>query len=51
MYLREPAGPRISESKGYVFSLLLALIGTFWIGVLPQGFFNWAMQAAAALLP
>jgi len=51
MYLREPAGPKISESKGYVLSLLLALIGTFWIGVLPDGFFNWAMQAAAALLP
>jgi F420H2 dehydrogenase subunit N len=51
MYLREPAGPKISESKGYVLSLLLALIATFWIGVLPDGFFNWAMQAAAALLP
>ncbi|MDM7935755.1 MAG: NADH-quinone oxidoreductase subunit N [Methanothrix sp.] len=51
MYLKEPAGPRISEPRGYVLALVLTLIGVFWIGVFPQGFIDWALQAAAVLLP
>jgi NADH-quinone oxidoreductase subunit N len=51
MYLKEPAGPKISEPKGYVAALVLALIAVVWIGVFPQGFIDWALQAAAVLLP
>jgi proton-translocating NADH-quinone oxidoreductase chain N len=51
MYLKEPAGPKIAESKGYVAALVLTLIGVIWIGVFPQGFIDWALQAAAVLLP
>jgi proton-translocating NADH-quinone oxidoreductase chain N len=51
MYLKEPAGPKIAESKGYVVALVLTLIGVLWIGVFPQGFIDWALQAAAVLLP
>jgi NADH-quinone oxidoreductase subunit N len=51
MYLREPAGPKMPESKGYVISLLLTLIAVFYIGIFPESFINWAMQAAAVLLP
>jgi proton-translocating NADH-quinone oxidoreductase chain N len=51
MYLREPAGPKMPESKGYVVSLLLTLILVFYIGIFPDGFINWSMQAAAVLLP
>lgn len=51
MYLKEPAGPKVAESKGYVAALLLTLIGVVWIGVFPQGFIDWALQAAAVLLP
>ena len=51
MYLKEPAGPKISEPKGYAVALILTLIGVIGIGVYPQPFYNWAMQAAAVLLP
>lgn len=51
MYLKEPAGPKIAEPKGYAFALILTLIGVIGIGVFPQPFYNWAMQAAAVLLP
>jgi proton-translocating NADH-quinone oxidoreductase chain N len=51
MYLQEPVGPKIAESKGYVVALVLTLIGVVWIGVFPQGFIDWALQAAAVLLP
>ena len=51
MYLKEPAGPKISEPKGYAVALILTLIGVIGIGVFPQPFYNWAMQAAAVLLP
>jgi F420H2 dehydrogenase subunit N len=51
MYLREPAGPKMPEPKGYVFALILTMIAVFWIGIFPQAFINWAMQAAAVLLP
>ncbi|HQF16609.1 MAG: F(420)H(2) dehydrogenase subunit N [Methanosaeta sp. PtaB.Bin039] len=51
MYLKDPNGGRISEPKGYVLSLLVTLIGVLWIGLAPQGFIDWAIQAAAVLLP
>jgi F420H2 dehydrogenase subunit N len=51
MYLKDPAGPKISESKGYAISLILTLIGVFYIGLFPEPFVNWAMQAATVLLP
>ena len=51
MYLKEPAGPKISEPKGYAAALVLTLIAVFWVGILPQGFVNLAMQAATVLLP
>ncbi|MFB3764427.1 MAG: NADH-quinone oxidoreductase subunit N [Methanotrichaceae archaeon] len=51
MYLKEPVGPKISEPKGYTAALVLTLIAVFWVGILPQGFVNWAMQAATVLLP
>jgi NADH-quinone oxidoreductase subunit N len=51
MYLKEPAGPKMPESKGYVIALLITLIVVFWIGILPQTFIDWATQAAASLLP
>lgn len=51
MYLKEPAGPRIAEPKGYAAALVLTLIAVFWVGLFPQSFVNWAIQAAAVLLP
>lgn len=51
MYLKEPAGPRMPESKGYVAALVLTLLAVFWIGIFPQSFIDWALQAAAVLLP
>jgi NADH-quinone oxidoreductase subunit N len=51
MYLKESAGPKIAEPKGYAVALILTLIGVIGIGVYPQPFYNWAMQAAAVLLP
>jgi len=51
MYLKEPAGPKISEPKGYAAALVLTMIAVFWIGVFPEGFVDWAVQAAAVLLP
>jgi proton-translocating NADH-quinone oxidoreductase chain N len=51
MYIGEPDGPRISEPKGYCVALILALVGVLAVGVYPQPFIDWAMQAAAVLLP
>lgn len=51
MYLKEPAGPKIAEQKGYVVALVLTMIAVVWIGVFPQSFIDWALQAAAVLLP
>jgi len=51
MYLKEPAGPKMPEPMGYAAALVLTLIAVIWIGVFPQGFIDWAMQAAAVLLP
>lgn len=49
--LKEPAGPKIAEPKGYAVALILTLIGVIGIGVFSQPFYNYAMQAAAVLLP
>jgi proton-translocating NADH-quinone oxidoreductase chain N len=51
MYLKDPAGPKVSEPMGYVAALVLTLIAVVWIGVFPDEFVNWALQAAAVLLP
>ena len=51
MYLKESAGPKLPEQKGYVLALVLTTLAVVWIGVFPDGFINWAMQAAAVLLP
>jgi proton-translocating NADH-quinone oxidoreductase chain N len=51
MYLKEPTGPKIAEPKGYAVALILTMLAVFWVGLLPQGFVNWAMQAAMVLLP
>jgi len=51
MYLKEPAGPKMAEQKGYVVALVLTTIAVVWIGVFPQNFIDWALQAAAVLLP
>jgi proton-translocating NADH-quinone oxidoreductase chain N len=51
MYLKEPAGPKIAEPRGYAVALILTMLAVFWVGLLPQGFVNWAMQAAMVLLP
>jgi hypothetical protein len=34
-----------------VVALVLTLLAVVWIGVFPEAFINWAMQAAAVLLP
>ncbi len=51
MILKEPAGPKMPEKKGYVAALVLATIAVVWIGVFPEAFVQWALQAAAVLLP
>jgi len=51
MYLKEPTGPKIAEQKGYVVALVLTMLAVVWIGVFPDGFIDWALQAAAVLLP
>jgi len=51
MYLKEPAGPKIAESKGYMVALVLTMLGVVYIGVFPDQFINWALQAATVLLP
>ena len=47
----EPAGPKMAESKGYVVALVLTTIAVLWIGIFPEAFINWALQAATVLLP
>ena len=51
MYLKEPTGAKIAEPRGYAAALILTLIGVVGIGVFPQTFIDYAMQAAAVLLP
>ena len=36
MYVREPAGAKIAEPKGYVLAMIVALVVVLWIGVFPQ---------------
>ena len=51
MYLKESDGPKMVESKGYTAALVLTTLAVIYIGVFPEQFVNWAMQAAAVLLP
>lgn len=50
MYVREPAGGKISEPKGYVLAMVVALVVVLWIGVFPQAFVDFAYSAAEVLL-
>ena len=50
MYVREPAGAKIAEPKGYVLAMVAALVVVLWIGVFPQAFVDFAYSAAAVLL-
>ncbi|HOO54199.1 MAG TPA: NADH-quinone oxidoreductase subunit N [Methanothrix sp.] len=50
MYVREPAGAKIAEPKGYVLAMVVALVVTIWIGVDPQRFIDFAYSAAGVLL-
>jgi proton-translocating NADH-quinone oxidoreductase chain N len=49
MYVHEPSGERIKEPTPYVIAIVLAVIGTIGIGVYPEPFINWAMEAARVL--
>jgi NADH-quinone oxidoreductase subunit N len=51
MYLKEPAGSKMPEKGGYVVALVLTMLAVVWIGVFPDQFIDWALQAAAVLLP
>jgi NADH-quinone oxidoreductase subunit N len=51
MFLKEPVGPRTAEPKGYVVALLLTTFAVVYIGLRPEEFVHWALQAAAVLLP
>ena len=50
MYVREPAGGKIVEPKGYVLAMVAALVVVIWIGVFPQAFVDFAYSAAGVLL-
>ncbi len=51
MILKEPAGPKVTESKGYLVALILATFAVVYIGFFPESSVQWALQAAAVLLP
>lgn len=50
MYVREPAGAKIVEPKGYVLAMVVALVAVVYIGLFPQAFVDFAYSAAAVLL-
>ncbi|OPX78221.1 MAG: F(420)H(2) dehydrogenase subunit N [Methanosaeta sp. PtaB.Bin087] len=50
MYVREPAGGKIIEPKGYVLAMVVALVAVFYIGLFPQAFVDFAYSAAEVLL-
>ena len=50
MYVREPAGAKIAEPKGYVLAMVVALVAVVYIGLFPQAFVDFAYSAAAVLL-
>jgi proton-translocating NADH-quinone oxidoreductase chain N len=49
MYVHEPSGERIKEPTPYVIAIVLAVIGTIGIGIYPEPFINWALEAARVL--
>ena len=49
MYVLPPEGEKIREPTPYVVAILLAVIGTIGIGLYPEPFINWAMNAASVL--
>ncbi|MDF0589584.1 NADH-quinone oxidoreductase subunit N [Candidatus Methanocrinis natronophilus] len=50
MYMKEPAGEKILEPRGYVLAMVVALVAVFYIGLFPQAFIDFAESAAAVLL-
>jgi proton-translocating NADH-quinone oxidoreductase chain N len=50
MYVREPAGAKIAEPRGYVLAMVVALVAVVYIGLFPQAFVDFAYSAAAVLL-
>ncbi|MHC1631869.1 MAG: NADH-quinone oxidoreductase subunit N [Methanotrichaceae archaeon] len=50
MYVKEPAGGKISEPKGYVLALVVALVAVLGMGLYPQPFVDLAYRAAESLL-
>jgi len=50
MYMKEPAGAKIAEPRGYVLAMVVALVAVFYIGIFPQAFVDFASSAAAVLL-
>jgi NADH-quinone oxidoreductase subunit N len=50
MYMKEPAGAKIIEPRGYVAAMVVALVAVFYIGLFPQAFVDFAYSAAAVLL-
>ena len=50
MYMKEPAGEKIIEPRGYVLAMVVALVAVFYIGLFPQAFVDFAYSAAAVLL-
>jgi len=50
MYMKEPAGEKILEPRGYVLAMVVALVAVFYIGLFPQAFVDFAYSAAAVLL-
>jgi len=50
MYCMPANGGRVSEPLPYAIALILALAGVLAIGVWPEPFINWAMEAAKVLI-
>ncbi len=49
MYVLPPTGEKIKEPAPYVIAIVLAVIGTIGIGLYPEPFIRWAMDAARVL--
>ncbi|MBN2488968.1 MAG: NADH-quinone oxidoreductase subunit N, partial [Methanosarcinaceae archaeon] len=50
MYFLPASGGKVSEPLPYAFALLIALAGVLAIGIWPEPFINWAMEAAKVLI-
>lgn len=50
MYIKEPAGSKIAEPKGYVVAQLVAMLAVIGIAIYSEAFFQFAQRAAEGLL-